>query len=70
MLEAGAFGKKGCASTQGEHRSPGDLKIRGLRAEDIVERIGEQLVPLLGSNRMMLRNLKALQARREGQCRA
>jgi hypothetical protein len=34
--------------------------------EDHVERIGEQLLPLLDRcNRMMLRNLKALQALRE-----
>lgn len=68
MLEAEFFGKEGLrVNVQGEHRSSWDLKIRGLRAEDIVERIGEQLVPLLDrSNRMMLRNLKALQARRGG----
>ena len=45
----------------------GDDKVRGLAVEDLVRRIGEQLMPLLDrSNRMLLRNLKALQARRDG----
>ena len=35
--------------------------VRGLRVEEIVQRLSEQLMPLLDrSNRMMLRNLKAL----------
>jgi hypothetical protein len=37
------------------------VKVRGLTVEDIVERLAEKLMPLLDrSNRMMLRNLKAL----------
>src|SRR5688572_7282930 len=37
------------------------VKVRGLRVEEIVERLAEKLMPLLDrSNRMMLRNLKAL----------
>src|SRR5437764_4739758 len=38
-------------------------EIRGLRVEDHVHRIGEELLPLLDRcNRMMLRNLKALKS--------
>ena len=41
--------------------------VRGLRVEDHVERLAEQLLPLLDRcNRMMLRNLKALKTLREG----
>jgi hypothetical protein len=37
------------------------VKVRGLTVEEIVERLAEKLMPLLDrSNRMMLRNLKAL----------
>jgi hypothetical protein len=43
-----------------------DVKVRGLTVEEIVERLAERLMPLLDrSNRMMLRNLKALQAQRQ-----
>ena len=39
--------------------------VRGLRVEEIVQRLSEQLMPLLDrSNRMMLRNLKALKEHR------
>ena len=42
------------------------LEVRGLRVEAIVERIVERLAPLLDrSNRMLLRNIKALRAMRE-----
>ena len=45
----------------------GPDRIRGLTVEDIVQRLAEQLMPLLDrSNRIMLRNLKALKAMREG----
>jgi hypothetical protein len=41
-----------------------DVKVRGLAVEEIVERLAEKLMPLLDrSNRMMLRNLKALESR-------
>jgi hypothetical protein len=41
-------------------------EINGLRVEDHVHRIGEELLPLLDRcNRLMLRNLKALKAMRE-----
>ena len=40
--------------------------IRGLKVEDLIKRLVEQLMPLLDrSNRMMLRNLKALRALRD-----
>ncbi len=40
-------------------------EVRGLRAEELLERISERLMPLLDrSNRMMLRNLKALKEHR------
>ena len=43
-----------------------DRHLPPLWVEHIVERLAEQLLPLLDrSNRMMLRNLKALQARRQ-----
>ena len=39
--------------------------VRGLRAEELAERLSEQLMPLLDrSNRIMLRNLKALKEHR------
>lgn len=41
-------------------------EVHGLRVEDHVQRIGEELLPLLDRcNRLMLRNLKALKAVRE-----
>jgi hypothetical protein len=44
----------------------GPDRVRGLTVEDLVQRIGEQLLPLLDrANRIMLRNLKALRALRE-----
>ena len=46
--------------------SYGPDRIRGLAVEDIVQRLAEQLMPLLDrSNRIMLRNLKALKTLRE-----
>ena len=49
-----------------EHHYGRDVRVRGLTVEDIVERLTEQLMPLLDrSNRMMLRNLKAW-LKREG----
>ncbi len=50
---------------EGQRKSAWDVKIKGLRVIELAERLGEQLMPLLDrSNRMMLRNLKALHARR------
>ena len=41
-------------------------EVRGLRVEDHVQRLGEELLPLLDRcNRLMLRNLKALKGLRE-----
>ena len=49
------------------YRHREDRRLPPLWVEHIVERLSEQLLPLLDrSNRVMLRNLKALQARREG----
>jgi hypothetical protein len=42
-----------------------DATVRGLRVEELVQRMAEQLMPLLDrSNRMLLRNLKALKEHR------
>jgi len=67
MLEGDFFGTEGLnVVVDGRQRSPWEVKIKGLRVVEIVDRLGEQLMPLLDrSNRMMLRNLKALQARRQ-----
>jgi hypothetical protein len=47
------------------------VKVRGLRVEEIVERLAEKLMPLLDrANRMMLRNLKALREYRRPPPRA
>ena len=44
----------------------GTPEVRGLEVEDIVQRLAEQLMPLLDrSNRIMLRNLRALRERRQ-----
>jgi hypothetical protein len=66
-LESEFFHKEGLAvNVQGKRKSTWDVKIRGLKVEEIVERLAEKLMPLLDrSNRMMLRNLKALEARRQ-----
>ena len=48
----------------GQRRSPYDVKVKGLRVVEILGRLNEQILPLLDrSNRMMIRNLKALDAR-------
>lgn len=67
-LEAEFFRKEGLSvNVQGQTKSSWDVKIRGLHVEEIVERLGQQLMPLLDrSNRMMLRNLKALRERGRG----
>jgi hypothetical protein len=44
----------------------GCSQVRGLRVEEVVNQLVERLMPLLDrSNRMMLRNLKALRERRQ-----
>jgi len=48
-----------------DHRFGPGTEVRGLRVEELVQRLSEQLMPLLDrSNRMMLRNLKALKEHR------
>ncbi len=66
-LEREFFGKdRLTANVAGDPHRPVE-EVRGLAVEYIVERIVEQLLPLLDrSNRMLLRNLKALKALREG----
>ena len=61
-LEAEFF-RKGSLGVRTHEMGDGKtgVKVRGLRVEEIVERLAEKLMPLLDrSNRMMLRNLKAL----------
>ena len=70
-LEAEFFRREGLSIAERDRfdrpQPRGVTRIRGLLVEEIVQRLAEQLMPLLDrSNRMMLRNLKALQARREG----
>jgi hypothetical protein len=67
MLEGDFFRKEGLSViVDGQSRSAWNTKIKGLRVIELAERLGEQLMPLLDrSNRMMLRNLKALHARRQ-----
>jgi hypothetical protein len=59
LLESEFFGKESLtAKLKGYY---GSDNVRGLRVEDIVHRLGEELFPLLDrANRLMLRNLKAL----------
>lgn len=53
------------ATLKAEYGAGADT-IRGLKVEDLVKRLVEQLYPLLDrSNRMLIRNLKALRAIRE-----
>ena len=61
-LEAEFF-RKGSLTVRPHEMADGrpGVNVRGLRVEEIVERLAEKLMPLLDrSNRMMLRNLKAL----------
>jgi hypothetical protein len=66
-LEAEFFsGKPLTAATGGNYPQRLD-KVRGLTVEEIVSQLVERLMPLLDrSNRMMLRNLKALAEQRRG----
>ena len=61
-LEAEFF-RKGSLGVRTHEMSEGKrgVKVRGLRVEEIVERLADKLMPLLDrSNKMMLRNLHAL----------
>ena len=67
LIEHEFFDKQGPSAMFEQRYGRGSREIRGLRVEDHVHRIGEQLLPLLDRcNRMMLRNLKALKTLREG----
>jgi hypothetical protein len=67
LIECEFFQKQGLNAKLQERYGRGSHEIRGLRVEDHIHRIGEQLLPLLDRcNRMMLRNLKALKAMRDG----
>ena len=67
LIEHEFFGKQGLTAKFTDRYGRHNETVRGLRVEDHVERIAEQLLPLLDRcNRMMLRNLKALKAMREG----
>lgn len=66
-IEGEMFGTDGLSVVvNGKRKSTWDVEIKGLRVVSLLDRVGEQLLPLMDrSNRMMLRNLKALQARRQ-----
>jgi hypothetical protein len=66
-VESEFFGKQGLGiEVDGRHRSSWEVKIKGLRVVTIIGRLNEQILPLLDrSNRTMIRNLKALDARRQ-----
>ena len=67
LIEAEFFGQQGLNAKFQDRYGRGSHEIKGLRVEDHVERIAEQLLPLLDRcNRLMVRNLRALQARRQG----
>jgi hypothetical protein len=67
LIEHEFFGKEGPSAKLQKRYGRGSHEINGLRVEDYIQRVGEQLLPLLDRcNRMMLRNLKALKAMREG----
>jgi hypothetical protein len=67
QLEAEFFGTEGLSVVvDGKRRSTWDVRIKGLRVVELLHRLDEQILPLLDrSNRMMIRNLKVLQARRQ-----
>jgi len=66
-VESEFFGTEGLGVVvDGKHRSTWDVRIKGLRVVELLHRLDEQILPLLDrSNKMMLRNLKALQVRRQ-----
>jgi hypothetical protein len=67
LIEGAFFGTTGPSARFQDRYGRGSHRIHGLRIEDHVQRIGEQLLPLLDRcNRMLIRNLKALRALREG----
>jgi hypothetical protein len=67
LVEAEFFRKESLSARFQDRYGRGHERIGGLRVEDHVQRLGEQLLPLLDRcNRLMLRNLKALRAMRGG----
>jgi hypothetical protein len=65
-LEHEFFDTQGLTAKLRDRHGYGAEAVRGLKAEDIVGQLVEKLMPLLDrSNRMLLRNLKALRALRE-----
>jgi hypothetical protein len=63
LLEADAFGLEG---PKAKLRGKYGAQVDGLKVEDIIARIGEQLLPLMDRcNRLMLRNLRALRDPRQ-----
>jgi hypothetical protein len=69
QIESEVFGTEGMrVVVDGKKRSTWDVKVKGLQVVELLDRLGEQILPLLDrSNRMMLRNLKALESRRQPQ---
>jgi hypothetical protein len=66
LIEAEFFSTRSLGATLQDRHGRGSQVINGLHVEQHVERIGEQLLPLLDRcTRMMLRNLKALKTLRE-----
>jgi len=66
ILEAELFGLESLTTKLGKRHGRGAGRTLGLEADDLVRRLGEQLMPLLDrSNKMMLRNLAALRSIRE-----
>src|SRR4051794_32937035 len=66
LVEHEFFGTQGLSAKLADRYGRHNGKIDGLSVESHVERIGEQLMPLMDrANRMMLRNLRALQTRRQ-----
>jgi hypothetical protein len=66
LIESEFFGTASLHAKLQDRYGRADHRINGLRVDDHVQRIGEQLLPLLDRcNRMMLRNLKALKSLRE-----
>jgi hypothetical protein len=66
-IESEFFGTEGMnVVVDSKRRSTWDVKVKGLRVIELIDRLGEQILPLLDrSNRLMVRNLKALDARRQ-----
>ncbi len=66
QIESEFFGTEGLSvAVDGRKRSTWDVRIKGLRVVEIIDRLEEQILPLLDrSNRMMIRNLRTLEARR------